>query len=264
MTDLHIFAKREGLRDTDWERPFELYDWGNNRGLVILTSRDLLNWQKTYINFTEIPGFENVGCVWAPELTWDEGANSFLMHYTTRFGNGHNEIYAAHLSIIEDGNVAKVSLAEKPFPLFSAPRDETGKTNYNVIDSDIVRTEDGVYHLLYVSHEKGACIHQAISKSLTGPYTDLGRVQDGEKRGHEAPNCWQRPDGTWVLMWDCYGRKPHNFGFAETKDFKEWKPIGYFDQKDGVMKRTGFAEQKHGSVVVVSGEMLKSIEGYNK
>lgn len=32
-TDLHVFGKRDGKRDTEWERPKE-YGWGNNRGLV--------------------------------------------------------------------------------------------------------------------------------------------------------------------------------------------------------------------------------------
>ena len=38
MTDLHIFGKRAGFRDTDWQRPIDKYGWGNNRALVLMKS----------------------------------------------------------------------------------------------------------------------------------------------------------------------------------------------------------------------------------
>ena len=47
MTDLHIYAREEGIRDTQWER--EGYGWGNNRALVLMKSTDLINWKRTNI-----------------------------------------------------------------------------------------------------------------------------------------------------------------------------------------------------------------------
>ena len=35
MTDLHIYAQRDGYRDTEWERDGKEYGWGNNRGAGI-------------------------------------------------------------------------------------------------------------------------------------------------------------------------------------------------------------------------------------
>lgn len=69
---------------------------------------------------------------------------------------------------------------------------------------------------------------------------------------------WRRPDGTWVLMWDRYTMKPHNFGFNETKDFREWRALGFFDR--GEMKRTGFSEQKHGAVAQAPAEIVHALE----
>ena len=43
MTDLHIFAKQRGLRETQWDRPAEDYGWGNNQALVMMKSYDLIN-----------------------------------------------------------------------------------------------------------------------------------------------------------------------------------------------------------------------------
>lgn len=34
MTDLHIYAREAGYRETQWERDGEKYGWGNNRALV--------------------------------------------------------------------------------------------------------------------------------------------------------------------------------------------------------------------------------------
>lgn len=250
-TDLHIFAQREGLRETEWERDGKIYDWGNNRGLVFLKSRDLINWEKHNIDFTKLGGkWSEVACVWAPEAVWDEGAGHWLLHFTVRFaGPTPNEIYCAHL------NDDLTGLAEEPRPFFSAPRDDKGRSRYNVIDSDIVQADDGTWHFFYVSHERGATVKHATSQNLFGPWEQDESYNDGEKRGHEAPNCWRRAsDGKWVVMYDCYGMKPHNFGFSETTDFKTFTRLGYFDQKGGEMKRTGFSEQKHGAVVQVPRE----------
>ena len=41
MTDLHIYAQKEGLRSTEWERPAADYGWGNNRAIILMKSRDL-------------------------------------------------------------------------------------------------------------------------------------------------------------------------------------------------------------------------------
>ncbi len=265
-TDLHIFARQHGYRTTEWERDGKKYAWGNNRGLVLLTSRDLVNWEKRNLDFSalkcptqakdaegnDIPWSE-VGCTWAPELVWDDDAGSFFMHFTTRFGNGKNQIYAVHLKKDLTG------LAEDPFPLYSAPRDENGQPRYNIIDSDMVRDDEGLWHLFYVSHEHGASIRHATGRSIRGPFEDAPYF-DGERRGHEAPSCWRRPDGTWVVMWDRYTMRPHNFGFVETKDFKEWKPIGYFNDRGSPMKREGFSEQKHGAIVEAPAGLAHAME----
>ncbi len=54
MTDLHIFAKKEGFRDTEWERSFEEFDWGNNRGLVLMKSTDLINCKRSNVNYDSL------------------------------------------------------------------------------------------------------------------------------------------------------------------------------------------------------------------
>ena len=53
-TDLHIYAQREGKRATEWERDGATYGWGNNRGLVLMKSSDLIHWTHAVVNINEM------------------------------------------------------------------------------------------------------------------------------------------------------------------------------------------------------------------
>lgn len=65
MTDLHVFAQRDGKRNTEWERDGKVYGWGNNRGLVLMKSFDLLNWKRTNIRFDKMSAaWQEIGCAW--------------------------------------------------------------------------------------------------------------------------------------------------------------------------------------------------------
>lgn len=59
MTDLHIFGKRTGFRDTDWQRPADRYGWGNNQALVLMKSYDLIHW--THSDFRVDLAFPELG-----------------------------------------------------------------------------------------------------------------------------------------------------------------------------------------------------------
>lgn len=248
MTDLHVYARRDGYRQTEWERDGNRYGWGNNRGLVLMKSRDLIHWTRTNLDFTQLPAqdgmnWQEVGCVWAPETVYDEDAGQLMIHFTTREGNGKNVIYYAYV----DNDYTK--LTSQPRLLAEAP----GQA-YNIIDSDIIRVGD-TYHLFYVSHESGATPKHASAARITGPYRFDDTYHDGERQGHEAPNCWRRlGTDTYVVMFDNFRRRPMNFGFVETSDFLTYKFIGYFDDPSSPMRRTNFSEQKHGAVTYITAE----------
>ena len=258
MTDLHVFGRRAGIRQTEWERDGKRYGWGNNRGLVLMKSTDLIHWTRTNIDFTKLPAqegmdWQEVGCVWAPETVYDEEKGQLMIHFTTRQGNGKNVIYYAYV------NNDYTQLTSQPQLLAEAP----GQA-YNIIDSDIIRVGD-TYHLFYVSHENGATPKHASAQRITGPYTFDENYKDGERQGHEAPNCWKRLDSdTYVVMFDDFSRRPMNFGFVETRDFFTYHPIGYFDDAQSPMKRTNFKEQKHGAVTYITEEEARRLEEYWK
>ncbi len=257
MTDLHVYGVRDGFRTTEWERDGKKYGWGNNRGLVLMKSDDLVHWTRTNLDFSALGTIDGqdwgeVGCVWAPETVFDYETNQLMVHFTTRFGNGRNIICYVYM------NDDFTEMTSQPKLLFQAPEQK-----YNVIDSDIIKVAD-TYHLFYVSHEGGATPRHAYSQSITGPYKIDDTYFDGERQGHEAPNCWKRiGEDTWVVMFDNFRRKPMNFGFVETHDFFTYHPIGYFGE--GKMKRRNFEEQKHGAVIwLTKKEVDRLIKTWNK
>lgn len=70
MTDLHVFGQRDGKRDTEWERPGKTYGWGNNKGIVLMKSWDLIHWTHKIVNFDKLfTGWKEIGCAWAPRLS---------------------------------------------------------------------------------------------------------------------------------------------------------------------------------------------------
>ncbi len=250
MTDLHVFGIREGYRTTQWERDAKKYGWGNNRGLVLMKSSDLKHWTHTNLDFQRLGGqWSEVGCVWAPEICYDEERDKLFLHFTTRTGTGVTRIYYVYM------NDDFTQMEGEPKLLFEAPE---GK--YSVIDSDIVY-HAGTYHLYYVSHENGAQVKHATSADITGPYIMDENYYDGVTVSREGPNCWKRiGEDTWVVMHDNYKIIPHNFGFTETKDFIHYTPIGNFDE--GKMTRVGFSEQKHGAVIHITKKEAESLEKY--
>ena len=241
LTDLHIFAKREGLRDTEWERPGNLYDWGNNRAIVLMKSYDLANWTHTIYHPGEFfEAFKDVGCVWAPQMIVDDAKGKILLSFTTRLGKGRNKLYYAY---VDD---AFTKFESEPKELFEYPRDR------NIIDSDITKVGDK-YHLYYVAHDQPGGIRHAVSDRVDGGYVFDETKVDPERVACEAPSLWKRTGtDTYVLMYDVFGVNPHNFGFSETTDFKTYKSLGRFNE--GVMKTTNFTSPKHGAIIPLTQE----------
>lgn len=100
MTDLHVFAKRDGYRETEWERDRNMYGWGNNYGLVLMKSWDLVNWKRANIRFDKLTaGLSEIGCAWAPEVTYDEKKGKLMIYYTMRFRNEANKLYLSLIHI---------------------------------------------------------------------------------------------------------------------------------------------------------------------
>ena len=250
MTDLHVFAKRDGYRETEWERDGKMYGWGNNRGLVLMKSWDLVNWKRANIRFDKLTaGLSEIGCAWAPEVTYNEKQGKLMIYYTMRFRNEANKLYYVYVNDDFD------TIESLPQILFEYPNEDV-----SAIDGDITKVGDK-YHLFYVAHDGTAGIKQAVSNRVNRDYEYDPRWYDFEPKACEAPTVWKRiGEDKWVLMYDVYSVTPHNFGFIETSDFANFKNLGRFNE--GVMKTTNYSAPKHGAVIHLTAEEADKLEKY--
>lgn len=241
MTDLHVFGQRMGYRTTQWERDAEKYDWGNNRGFVLMKSHDLINWTDSNVRLDELfSELKDVGCAWAPQAIYDPDAGKMMLHFTMRIGHGRTKLYYAYT----DDEFTR--LTTLPQILFEYPNPEV-----QILDSDIIRLPDGRYCLTYVAQENPGGVKIAFSDSINKGYVYQPEWIDLEPGACEAPNVWPRiGEEKWVLMCDVFSVQPHNFGFCETADFVTFTNLGHFNQ--GVMKTTNFSSPKHGSVLPIT------------
>jgi hypothetical protein len=162
--------------------------------------------------------------------------NGCWENFTMRFKNEANKLYYVYVNDDFD------KLETLPQLLFQYPDEKI-----SAIDADITRIGDK-YHMFYVSHDGGAGIKQAVSDRVNSDYKYNARWYDPEPTACEAPNLWKRiGEDRWVLMYDVYGQKVHNFGFSETSDFVHFTPLGQFNQ--GVMRTTNFTSPKHGAII---------------
>jgi len=248
MTDLHIFAQKAGYRDTEWERDGREYGWGNNKGLVLMKSKDLINWSRANLRVDmAFPGYENIGCAWAPELIYDDKEDKIMMYFTMRFGTEPNKLYYSYM------NKDFTGMETEPQILFRYK-------DITCIDGDITKVGNK-YHLFYVMHDNGAGIKQAVSDKINSDYVYDPKWYDPEPQACEAPNVWKRiGKEKWVLMYDIYGVNPHNFGFSETSDFVNFTNLGHFNE--GVMKATNFTSPKHGAVIHLTKKEAERLAKY--
>lgn len=249
MTDLHIYAQREGLRNTEWERPRNEFGWGNNRGFVLMKSADLINWSHTTVAIDEtFAGYDSIGCAWAPQTIWDDKEGKPMLYYSMRFYDGTIRLFFSYT------NIEFSKLETEPKLLFQYPKDLT------YIDGDITKANDK-FHLFYVAHDGTPGIKQAVSSSINEGYSYDSVWYDSEAVKCEAPNIWKRiGEDKWVLMYDIYGLKPANFGFRETSDFKTFTDLGRFNE--GVMKATNFQIPKHGAVIQLTKKEAEKLAKY--
>lgn len=244
MTDLHIFGQRAGFRATQWERPAEVYGWGNNRAIVLMKSWDLIHWTHADIRVDKaFPELGDISAAWAPQTIYDEQKGKMMVYFTIRYGPKVCHLYYSY------ANDEFTKLETKPERL----------AEVEGIDGDIAKVGDK-FHLHYVSDAK---IRHGVSNRINGGYVFGPERIDPETVPTEAPNLFKRlGTDTYVLMYDVYGARPNNMGFSETSDFITYKNIGRFNE--GVMKGTNFNRPKHGAVTYLTLEELKSVAAHWK
>ena len=222
--------------------------WASNRGLVLLRSRDLLKWEHHTVHFPakyKGTNFEHVTRVWAPQTIFDQEAGKYMVYYSLLTDDGsipYDKVYYQY------ANADFSDLEGEPKVLF-----DTGDA---AIDTDIVRDDDGTYHIFYKTEngrQKG--IKQFLAKSLHN--SEQWQLQDGfcqdTNEAVEGAGVFRLFDGTWVLMYDCYMNG--HYQFCKSTDLKKFTKV----QNTAT---TGLFTPRHGTVIAITQEELDLLQSW--
>lgn len=197
-TDLCIVNRMDENYNVDWKK----VNRSGSQCLSLWRSDDLIHFSKQeLIDF----GGNGFGCLWAPEIFYDEVHDEYLIHWSSTV----NEDDYSHMSIY--------CCITKDFVSFSKPKMFFTKDN-EILDSHIVKT-DNTYHLFYKNSNHPACNMHATSDELYGRYVNddafekymLSLYRPGS---FEAPATFELPDGRWCMMLDFFGCEKDKMGYV--------------------------------------------------
>ena len=234
-TDMHTYDPKQG--------------WGANPGIVLLKSKDLVNWTHAKINLAKdwSKNFGDAYWVWAPQTIYDRKARKYMIYFTLQRNDRKTLItYYAY------ANKDFTAFESEPKVLFSA--------KYGSIDADIIE-KDGVFHLFYKGNTKDENgkeikngIQQAMSKKLTGPYKEDFEYLDayaGTRTHVEGSGVFQLNNSEdWILMYDLYSSG--RYEFQRSKDLKT------FTKEPESFRKDFFP--RHGTVMSVTADELERLQ----
>lgn len=197
-TDLCIVNRMDENHNVNWK---EVNSTGS-QCLSFWRSDDLINFsEQELIDFSG----NDFGCLWAPEVFYDEDNEEYLLHWGSTVGSDsytHMSIYCSRT---------------KDFKTFSKPELFFTKVN-EILDSHIVKI-GSVYHLFYKNSDSPACNMHATSDSLYGEYRNDDDFEKYmlslDKPGaYEAPTTMVLPDGRWCVLLDFFGCEKEKMGYV--------------------------------------------------
>lgn len=232
-TDLH--AEGGGAGGSGWNQ------LSASQNLVIWESADLVNWSEPRLVYA---GFDNAGCVWAPEAIYDEATQDYVVYWSARDKSKADT----------DDNALRVYVCRtKDFVTFTEPKvwlseDAASGNEVNIIDTTIVKGEDGRFYRFSTSDW-----NTVVDVSDTLDTEDVLDVRNGEEQSMpngswkrlvtrsgssgagfvrcEGLTVYQLPDGQWCAMGDDSGYKAFltddlasgNFTLSSAASFPDGK-----------------------------------------
>lgn len=261
VRDPHIIRSAQG--DKYWILGTDLHAEGGGAGgsgwnqlsasqyLVIWESTDLVNWSEPRLVHA---GFDDAGCVWAPEAIYDEVKGDYVVYWSARDKSKKDT----------EENALRVYVCRtKDFVTFTEPKvwlseDQDTGDEVNIIDSTIVK-DNGKFYRFSTSDW-----NTVIDVSDTLDTEDVLDVRTSEEQskpngswkrlvkrsgssaagfdGREGLTVYQLPNGLWCVMGDNQGYK----AFL-TKDLAS----GNFTAVDAAFPDGKF---RHGTVMRLTAE----------
>ena len=168
--------------------------WASNDGMVLLRSKDMVDWTHTAIDFpTRWPhrfDRNTLTQVWAPQTIYDPEEGKYMVYY----------------AIGESGKnyITYYSYANEDFTDLTEPKVLYDHNGMNTIDADIV-WHDGKYHMFFKTEGQGNGIQKATAKTLRGEWTPEYQYLQQTNAAVEGSGVFEKIDSDeWVLMYDCY------------------------------------------------------------
>lgn len=214
--------------------------WDSNRAMVLMKSKDLVNWDHTVINiqdrFPEMA--EGLKRVWAPQTIYDPAAGRYLVYWSMKHDDGPDIIYYSY------ANDDFTDLTDTPRPFF-LPADGMA-----CIDGDIV-VKDGKYYLFYKTEGHGNGIKVAVTDNLTsGHWTESPDYKNLTRDKVEGAGTFKLIGrDEWVLMYDVYTSRRYDFN--TTTDLSTFHSVDHAIEMD--------FKPRHGTVIALTGPELARI-----
>lgn len=220
----------------------------SEKGIGYASSTDLIHWSdQQYIPVMQHE--ENARNSWAPEITYDQKAKTYMIYWATTIKGAYPETQSS-----EDNsyNHRIYYTTTKDFKTFSktALLYEPG---FNVIDASILY--DNGQYVMFLKDETrvpaAKNIRIAYSEKLTGPYSEASAPITGDYWA-EGPTSL-KIDSTRLVYFDKYIDK--QYGGVQSTDLKNWNDISNM-----LVFPKGM---RHGSVLELSSqEFLKNFKPF--
>ena len=225
--------------------------WKDNPGIVLMKSKDLVNWTHSKIVLKEDykEHFSDAYWVWAPQTIYDKKAKKYMIYFTLqRTGDGRKSL------------VTYYAYANKDFTGFVSEPKVLFNAKYGCIDNDIIE-RNGVYHMFYKGNIKNAegkeiqnGIQQATAKNLKGPWKEDFKFIDAyadSKTGVEGSGVFKLNDkNEYVLMYDLYG--------SGRYEYQTSKDLNTFSTKPESFRKDFFP--RHGTVCSVTKDEMERLQ----
>ena len=225
--------------------------WKDNPGIVLMKSKDLVNWthSKIVLKTDYAKHFSDAYWVWAPQTIYDRKAKKYMIYFTLqRTGDGRKSL------------VTYYAYANKDFTGFESEPKVLFKAKYGCIDNDIIE-RNGVYHMFYKGNIKDANgkeiqngIQQATAKSLKGPWKEDFKFIDAyanSKTGVEGSGVFKLNDqDEYILMYDLYG--------SGRYEYQTSKDLNTFSTKPESFHKDFFP--RHGTVCSITRDEMERLQ----
>ncbi|QEH34831.1 Glycosyl hydrolases family 43 [Aquisphaera giovannonii] len=231
------------LRGPDGTFQMVWTDSWDSRTIGHASSKDLVHWSEQQAIGVMEHEPQALNC-WAPEVTFDERAQRYLIFWSTTIPGRFTE---TERTGDESYNHRIYGTTTRDFRAFSPTR-LLFDGGFNVIDATLLRAEGKFYLIVKDETLKPVKKHLrlAVADTPDGPYTDVSAPFTPS--WVEGPSAI-RVGEDYLVYFDRY--RDHRYGAVRSRDLKHWEDI---------TPRVSFPEgTKHGTVLRVPRRILEGL-----